>query len=86
MDPNVSRKRLDIYVTPECFGCAQARQLVDDLRRCHLSAVEVNLIDLSDPAVVRPAAVFAVPTYLLDGQILSLGNPDLDWLCRKLIA
>ncbi len=86
MDHDASPKRLDIYVTPACFGCERARQLADDLRMCHLPGVEINLIDLSNPAAIRPTSVFAVPTYLLDGRVLSLGNPELDWLCRKLTA
>lgn len=79
-----SPRALDIYVTPGCLGCDRARQLAQEVRARGLPSVEVNLIDLSDPVVVRPEAVFAVPTYLLNGKVLSLGNPELEWLCQQL--
>lgn len=81
-----SSRRLDIYVMQECFGCDMARQLASKIRACALPDVEVRVIDLSDPATVQPESVFAVPTYLLNGRVLSLGNPELDWLYRQLTA
>lgn len=84
MKHDVRRRVLDIYVTPQCLGCDRARHLAHEVRTRSLPGVEIRLIDLSDPATVRPDAVFAVPTYLLNGQVLSLGNPELDWLCRQL--
>ena len=75
---------LDIYVAPACAGCETARRLAVALRALALPDVEVRLIDLSEPGVVRPPAVFAVPTYLLDGRVLSLGNPDEAWLLDRL--
>ena len=84
MEHDASRRTLDIYVLPGCFGYDRARQLANDVRRCRLPGVEVSLIDLSDPATVRPEPVFAVPTYLLNGRVLSLGNPEWAWLCQQL--
>lgn len=86
MKHDASRRALDIYVLPGCLGYERARQLANDIRMCRLPGVEVSLIDLSDPAIVRPEPVFAVPTYLLNGQVLSLGNPELDWLCHRLTS
>lgn len=86
MEHDPSRRALEIYVTPACIGYDRARQLAKEIRMCGLPGVEVHLIDLSDPAAVRPPSVFAVPTYLLNGQVLSLGNPELDWLRRQLTA
>jgi hypothetical protein len=86
MKQDTSPRALDIYVTPECFGCERARHLAQEVRMRRLPGVEVSLIDLSDPVVVRPESVFAVPTYLLNGQVLSLGNPDLEWLCQQLAS
>jgi hypothetical protein len=77
----VSRRRiLEIYVAPDCFGCETARDLAGILRARGWPGLEVRLLDLSDPHVVRPPAVFAVPTYVLDGHVISLGNPEQDWL------
>lgn len=84
MKHDVSRTILEIYVTPECFGCERARQLAREIRSRRFAGVEVSVIDLNDPASVQPPSVFAVPTYLLNGRVLSLGNPELDWLCGKL--
>lgn len=86
MRHGASRRILDIYVTPECFGCDRARQLANEVRMWQMPGVEVKIIDLSDPENVRPDSVFAVPTYLLDGKVISLGNPEPDWLCRQLTA
>jgi hypothetical protein len=86
MKHDASPRTLDIYVTPECFGCERAREIAKEIRMSQMPGVEVRLIDLSDPESVQPASVFAVPTYLLNGQVLSLGNPELDWLCQQLTA
>lgn len=79
-----TRHVLEIYVAPSCAGCSIARQRAMEMRELALPDVEVKVIDLSDRAVVRPWEVFAVPIYLLDGKVLSLGNPDLAWLVQQL--
>jgi hypothetical protein len=38
-------------------------------------ALEVEVVDLSRTEVDRPDYVFAVPTFVLNGRVLSLGNP-----------
>ena len=78
------RRVLDIYVAPDCFGCATARRLAASVRALALPGVEVRLVDLSESGAVRPEAVFAVPTYVLDGRVLSLGNPERAWLLDRL--
>jgi hypothetical protein len=75
---------LEIYVAPDCFGCDTARNLAGIVRALDRPNLEVRLLDLSKPDVIRPPAVFAVPTYLLDGQLISLGNPEQDWLLDQL--
>ena len=77
-------RTLDIYVTPACFGSDRARRLADLVRAWSIPDLRVQLHDLADPGVVRPEHVFAVPAYLLDGRLISLGTPDLDWLHRLL--
>ena len=71
---------LDIYVAPDCFGCETARRLATTVQALGLPNLEVRLLDLSEPDVIRPPVVFAVPTYVLDGRVISLGNPEQDWL------
>ena len=78
------RRILEIYVAPDCFGCETARTLAGNVRALSLPDLEVRLLDLSEPDVIRPPAVFAVPTYILDGRVISLGNPEQDWLLDQL--
>ncbi len=80
----VTPTMLDIYVGPNCFGCDTARAIAHEMQAFTLSEVQIHVIDLGDPTSVRPASVFAVPTYLLNGRVLSLGNPDVDWLRDQL--
>jgi predicted thioredoxin/glutaredoxin len=76
---------LAVYLLPDCPGCERAHWIAGEVkRRC--PDVQVRVIDLSEPAAIRPSNVFSVPTYLLDGQVISLGNPDLDRLVVTLIG
>lgn len=74
---------LEIYVAPDCSGCETARNLAGTILSLGHSDLEVRLLDLSEPDVIRPPAVFAVPTYILDGRVISLGNPEQDWLLNQ---
>jgi len=64
--------RLDIYIDDCCETCDHARQIAEQVRE-RMPQVEVNLIELTGD---KPNSVFAVPTYLLDGATLFLGNPS----------
>ncbi len=75
---------LDIYVGPNCFGCDTAHTIAKEIQSIQLPGVRIRVIDLGNPANVRPASVFAVPTYLLNGRVLSLGNPEVEWLRDQL--
>jgi hypothetical protein len=68
--------QLVIYVEEGCFGCARARQIAGELERHH-DALDVRVLDLSE-VVSLPEAVIAVPAYVLDGRLVSLGNPYLE--------
>lgn len=65
---------LRIYVEPRCVACERALGLAGEIRDC-FPALEVEVVDLSRPEVSRPDYVFAVPTFVLNGRVLSLGNP-----------
>ncbi len=75
--------KLDIYVEPECSTCLYAYDLARTVRR-RAPEVEVSVIDLTEPDVNCPPSVFAVPTYLLNGRTISLGNPDEESLLAQL--
>jgi predicted thioredoxin/glutaredoxin len=66
--------RLEIYVANQCATCDQALVIAE--RAQAVAGLEVAVISLDDPQQLVPASVFAVPTYLLDGRVVSLGNPD----------
>ena len=72
---------LQIYVTDDCWSCEESRRLAAEVR-ARLPWVEVELLDLNTPD--RPGNVFAAPTYLLDGQVIFLGNPQWSELHGKL--
>ena len=75
---------LEIYVAPDCFGCETARGLAGVIRALNRPDLDVRVVDLSRPGTTRPAAVFAVPTYVLNGRVISLGNPDQEDLLARL--
>ncbi len=75
---------LEIYVAPGCIASETARDLAGTIRTADRPGLEVRLVDLGEPDTVLPSAVFAVPTYLLDGRVISLGNPDESWLLARL--
>jgi predicted thioredoxin/glutaredoxin len=68
------KTRLRIFVEPGCEGCHRALSLAGAIRD-RFPALEVEVVDLSAPEAHRPEYVFAVPTFVLNGRVLSLGNP-----------
>ena len=66
---------LVIYLSNHCPTCAYAYSVAEAIQR-NFPAVNVRLINLNETAEAIPEAVFATPTYLLDGRIWSLGNPS----------
>lgn len=65
---------LSVFVEPGCVGCERALHLVEEMGQ-RFPALEAEALDLSRPEVDRPDYVFAVPTFVLNGRVLSLGNP-----------
>jgi len=77
--------RLDIYVANHCENCHEALRLAELARDVPGTEVRViNLDTLDTTSEPVPARVVAVPTYLLDGRVVSLGNPYRDELLRML--
>lgn len=74
--------RLEVVVAPHCFGCEEARSIAANVEK-RLPWLEVQLIELDGTRPVSPQ-VFATPTYLLDGEVISLGNPRPEVLIRDL--
>lgn len=79
---------LTIYTMTHCPTCAEARRIAAAIDARYRDLV-VRLIDLDRITTPPPPAVFSVPTYLLDGVVVSLGNPypeELDARIRRALA
>jgi glutaredoxin len=76
--------RLEIYVASDCDNCEEALRIAELARE--VDGIDVAVIDLDEADQTVPLRVVAVPTYLLDGRIVSLGNPYRDEFLTQLRA
>lgn len=77
---------LQVFVSSDCESCVRAREIGQALLGAY-PGIAVEIVDVNEPlGRPLPDAVVAVPTYLLDGVVLSLGNPHLASLREKLAA
>ena len=77
------KRILSIYVTSDCVACDRALEmarLADDA----FPLLDVNVVEMSSGLDSRPVEVTAAPTYVLDGQVIHLGNPSQGWLFDRL--
>jgi hypothetical protein len=65
---------LNVYILEHCLGCEEARRLAAAVA-VRFTNLLVRVIDLDREPDARPDALVAVPTYMLDGRVISLGNP-----------
>lgn len=63
--------RLDVYVESGCSPCQRAEWLAREIDREYPEA-DVRIIDIRER---DDADIFAVPTFVLNGEVFSLGNP-----------
>lgn len=75
---------LIIYVLKDCLGCERARHTANEVRKC-APDIEVDLVDLSE-GHSPPSSIFGVPAYVLNGQVVSHGNPRLETLLEMIAA
>lgn len=73
---------LQIYVETGCVQCERAVQIGQEVESGY-SDLAVNVIDISDEEN-RPDDVFAVPTFMLNGRVISLGNPQESQLRQEI--
>lgn len=66
--------RLEAYISDDCYGCGEAREIAREIS-ARFPNLEVEIVSLDSPEAERPSAMFAVPTFLLNGELLWLGNP-----------
>ena len=66
---------LEIYVQEGCFGCQRSFELAERARGA-FPEMQVEVIDMLSTTGIYRRQVAATPTYILDGEIISLGNPS----------
>jgi len=76
--------RLEVYVSSECLNCVEATRLAQEAAERYPYVV-VRVIDLEQlHGSPPPDPVVAVPTYVLNGRVVSLGNPYPEELFAQL--
>jgi hypothetical protein len=78
-----SQHRLRVYITSQCFSCEEAVLIAAEITQ-KFPQIITEIVNLEDPCASKPDAVFAVPTYVLNGRLLSLGNPYREQLFAKI--
>ncbi|HEX9069627.1 MAG TPA: thioredoxin family protein [Ktedonobacterales bacterium] len=76
--------RLVIYTASHCLGCDYTLEIAEDARR--IAGLETVVIVLEQAREAVPDNVVAVPTYVLDGRVVALGNPNREEFLRALRA
>ena len=70
--------QLQVFVEAGCSACERAKRLTREVAGDY-PQLAVSVMNIGD-ARARHAEVFAVPTFVLDGRVLSLGNPQMSRL------
>lgn len=73
---------LQVFIADHCPGCDEALSLAEEAE-ARFPGLEVQVVNLDEEGE-RPEAVFAVPTFLLNEEVLCLGNPERHWLFQRL--
>lgn len=76
---------LAVFVEAGCASCRLAIEVADRAREQY-PALDVKVVDIGVSSEQRPQGVFAVPTFVLDGEVVSLGTPSWDRLAPLLDA
>lgn len=74
---------LRIYVSEHCWGCEEARKIAGEIR-VEFPDVQVVLVE-RESAECWPDEIIATPAFVLDGKLVSWGNPSRERL-RGLLA
>ena len=73
--PDRTNLVLEIYISAHCPNCAYAVEIAQTIS-AQFPHVDLRIIDIHQTTEQIPERVFATPTYLLNGQVWSLGNPS----------
>lgn len=74
--------KLDVYISPDCWSCQETPRIIADVTALlpNVAVEIINIAEMNNP----PEAIFAVPTYLINGRVVSLGNPTPEELLHKI--
>lgn len=70
---------LEIYVEADCFACGRSVAIAAGVREA-FSEIDVRMVDLAASGGAHRHLVVAAPTYILNGRVISLGNPEPETL------
>ena len=73
--------RLQVYIAEHCWTCRETTLIVAEVAAAYPD-VTCQVLDLA--TVEQPENVFAVPTYVLNGRVIFMGNPTPEQLSRRL--
>jgi hypothetical protein len=74
---------LTVYISADCWTCEETHRILNDVTP-RFPDLLLRCIDAQQEPL--PDGVFAVPTYLLDDRVISLGNPTREALQTRLAA
>ena len=74
-----------MFIDAGCELCVWALATTNEIKK-RFPALIVKIIDIGKGEGPIPDSVFAVPTYVLDGNVVSLGNPAIEELDRTIRA
>jgi hypothetical protein len=75
---------LEIYISNHCANCQEAVLIAEVARS--IAGLVVTIVNLDEPGQRVSPQVFATPTYVLNGLVVSLGNPQRDAFLTRLRA
>jgi len=66
---------LSLFIEEGCTSCGQAIEVAERAREQY-PELDVKVVDIGVSSEEQPQGVFAVPTFVLDGEVVSLGTPS----------
>lgn len=76
---------LALFIEAGCSSCELAIEVAERAREQY-PRLDVKVVDIGVSSEQQPRSVFAVPTFVLDGELVSLGTPSWDLLAPLLDA
>ena len=74
---------LRVYVSNDCSTCERAVE-VAQWAEDTFPELDVRVVDVSNSGAKMPPGVSGTSTYVLDGEVIHLGNPAHEWLYNRL--